>query len=202
MAMVSHRLSNSLSLPWVVISAISRLKFACSGLTWCRKTVAMPKSESLSRTFSSRRRFSGLMSLWLTPFLCRYSRPEISWLKNLHECRHKKMSHKSCLEMFRPLSLVLGHPDIRLNPIEELSAAAVLQEDERSPALRPPAVALHHVLVLQQLVHTDLLLHAVLGLGSICTGRSLRVEGCKSARVQGCKGARVQGCKGVQVTCG
>ena len=78
---------------------------------------------------------------------------------------HKKMSHKSCLEMFRPLSLVLGHPDIRLDPIEELAAAAVLQEDELSPALRPAAVALHHVLVLQQLVHTDLLLHAVLGLG-------------------------------------
>ena len=64
-----------------------------------------------------------------------------------------------------PLSLVLRHPHVGLYPIKELPPTAVLQEDELSPPVRPGAVALHHMLVLQQFVDADLLLDSVLGLG-------------------------------------
>jgi len=40
-----------------------------------RKIVAKPKSTILRTSLSSRRRFSGLISLWVTPSECRYSTP-------------------------------------------------------------------------------------------------------------------------------
>ena len=50
----------------------------CLSLPLCLKTVAIPKSEILRLSSPSNNKFSGLMSLWLTPFLCRYSNPAIS----------------------------------------------------------------------------------------------------------------------------
>jgi len=46
--------------------------------------------------------------------------------------------------------------------IEELSAGAILQEDELPEALQPGSVAFDDVQVVQQLVHANLLLHGVL----------------------------------------
>ena len=55
----------------------------CLMNTWCRNTVAMPKSEIFRLSLASKRRFSGLISRWAIPLPCRYSTPAISCLKNL-----------------------------------------------------------------------------------------------------------------------
>lgn len=46
-------------------------------------TSATPRSEILSAPSVVSSRFPGLMSLWTIPWLCKYSRPSISWQKYL-----------------------------------------------------------------------------------------------------------------------
>lgn len=48
-------------------------------------TSATPRSEILSAPSVVSSRFPGLMSLWTIPWLCKYSRPSISWQKYLRK---------------------------------------------------------------------------------------------------------------------
>lgn len=55
-------------------------------------TSATPKSHIFTVSSVVRRRFPGLMSLWTTPLLCKYSKPSISWTKYLKylDTKHEK----------------------------------------------------------------------------------------------------------------
>lgn len=53
-------------------------------------TSATPRSEILSAPSVVSSRFPGLMSLWTIPWLCKYSRPSISWQKYLQKATTEK----------------------------------------------------------------------------------------------------------------